>query len=497
MPYSYVENHSECEGAQGALVVDETGEVVGCHSTEDEARRQQAAIEANKSQEMQNQNVPDSNILVSPYGGTLKSMDDKGTFGGMLVQFGSIKEHDLERDFFDGNTNFWLNGRKGVTAVLYDHGQDETLGKKRIDKEGGQLVVKDAGVWLETQLQRRNEYEDAIHQLAKDGKLGLSSGTASHLVKRNQVGTNKRGKSVTHIKQWPLGLDGSLTPEPAEPRTKVEHLEGTKTKSLKSYLEDKGVNTNKSKDNLAILVPRIKATDEDIDARFEKFNDTVNMSASEIEDWGESECSDLASQKPQTVRNRVVNLLRTNKEDWGQKEFEDAGRVISFVNRMRGVTGGDETSQDNCPTKKEIALRNWGYNTAKSEKSMSDLDNILSSLKDLNEEIKKEHSYSQGDLVAWEGGDAQGMIVRQVEPNDEVSPSLTDRTFSGEEDNPGYLIELVDKDDNDEVVGRDETVFHLEDTLMEISESEVKHYVQNSIEEISRELDTINSKLSK
>lgn len=497
MPYNYVPNHDECDGNMGALVVEATGEVVGCHSSEESAREQQRAIEANKNAKMQDQDVPDSNILVSPYGGTLKSMDDKGTFGGMLVQFGSIKEHDLERDFFDSNTNFWLDGRKGVTAVLYDHGQDETLGKKRIDKEGGQLVVKDAGVWLETQLQRRNEYEDAIHQLAKDGKLGLSSGTASHLVKRNKVGSNKRGKAVTHIKQWPLGLDGSLTPEPAEPRTKVEHLQGTKTNSLKSYLESRGIDTSKSNDNLAILVPSIKATDEDIDERFEEFNDTVNMSASEIESWGESKCSDLASQQPQTVRNRVVNLLRTNKEDWGQKEFEDAGRVISFVNRMRGVTGGDETTEDDCPTKKEIALRNWGFNTTKSAKHMSDLDSILDSLKDLGEELKAEHRFSQGDLVAWEGGDAQGRIARQVGPDDTVSPSLTDRDFSGEEDNPGYLIELVDKDDNGNVVGRDETVFHLEDTLSSITESEVKHYVLNSLEEISRELDTINSKLSK
>ncbi len=47
------------------------------------------------------------------------------------------------------------------------------------------------------------------------GQLGWSSGTAAHLVEREEAG------EAWKIKMWPLGLDASLTPTPAEPRNKV------------------------------------------------------------------------------------------------------------------------------------------------------------------------------------------------------------------------------------------------------------------------------------
>ena len=54
--------------------------------------------------------------------------------------------------------------------------------------------------------------------LAESGKLGWSSGTASHLVMREQDGAAHR------VKRWPLGLDASLTHTPAEPRNSVMPL---------------------------------------------------------------------------------------------------------------------------------------------------------------------------------------------------------------------------------------------------------------------------------
>jgi phage head maturation protease len=162
-------------------------------------------------------------------GGALKNLSDKGDFGGYLVRFGSPEAHDLEGDFFTKDTDFWLHGASGSTKVgsegssfvLYGHGTDPELGTRRLAT--GRLVVKDAGVWMETQMQRRNEYEEAIEQLAKQGALGLSSGTAAHLVE------TERKSGANWIKTWPLGLDASLTPEPAEPRTSVQPL---KTSSI-------------------------------------------------------------------------------------------------------------------------------------------------------------------------------------------------------------------------------------------------------------------------
>jgi hypothetical protein len=108
-----------------------------------------------------------------------------------------------------------------------------------------------------------------------------------------------------------------------------------------------------------------KASQEEIDERYEAFRGAVNMSASEIEEWAGNDCADQASQNPQEVRDRVIGLLRTPKEDWGDSEYEAAGRVVSFVSRMSGVQGGDPPSED-CPSKRTISLRNWGFDPNKS-----------------------------------------------------------------------------------------------------------------------------------
>jgi hypothetical protein len=102
-----------------------------------------------------------------------------------------------------------------------------------------------------------------------------------------------------------------------------------------------------------------EADDDEVDEVFSDFMDEVNMSVSEIRDWGDHDCSDKASVKPQEVRDRVVNLLETDKGDWGQAEVDAANRVISFVSRMRGMEQGEGT--EDCPSDRDISLMNWGY----------------------------------------------------------------------------------------------------------------------------------------
>ena len=148
----------------------------------------------------------------------VKSLGD-GKFGGYLVRFGDASVTDLDGDYFTADTDFdFADGQR--TTVYYDHGLDPVLKRRKVGE--GSLKRDEAGVWLEFQLQRRDEYEQHIEALAKKGKLGLSSGTAPHLVERVREGKANR------IIAWPLGIDASVTPTPAEPRTMVQ--------SLKSYL---------------------------------------------------------------------------------------------------------------------------------------------------------------------------------------------------------------------------------------------------------------------
>lgn len=141
-------------------------------------------------------------------GGEIKALGS-GKIGGHLVMFGDADQLDLEDDFFTAETDFDLYDGKQA-AVYYEHGLDPTV---KLDRLGhGPMKQDDVGVWIETQLSMRNEYEEAIYGLAEKDKLGWSSGTAPHLMSR------KRADKGFWIEKWPLGLDASLTPMPAEPR---------------------------------------------------------------------------------------------------------------------------------------------------------------------------------------------------------------------------------------------------------------------------------------
>lgn len=159
----------------------------------------------------------EADALVMP-GGAVKALGD-GKLGGYLVVFGSPDATDLEGDYFTKDTEF---GDAAETAVYYHHGLDKKLGPRVIGK--ATLTRDEIGVWMEAQLNMRDRYEQAVYKMGESGKLGLSSGTAAHLVVRQPM-TNK----AAWIKQWPLGLDGSFTPTPAEPRTFAVPLKTLKT----------------------------------------------------------------------------------------------------------------------------------------------------------------------------------------------------------------------------------------------------------------------------
>jgi HK97 family phage major capsid protein len=140
----------------------------------------------------------------------VKALGD-GKVGGYLVRFSDAKTPDLTGDYFTKETNF---GKHQTTEVYYHHGLDRKLGQRVLD-DGAVMKMDEIGVWVEAQLALRDEYEKEIYGLAEAGKLGWSSGTASHLVEREPMG------KAYWIKRWPLGLDASLTPTPAEPRNTV------------------------------------------------------------------------------------------------------------------------------------------------------------------------------------------------------------------------------------------------------------------------------------
>jgi HK97 family phage major capsid protein len=140
-------------------------------------------------------------------GDTVKALPD-GRVGGYLVRFSTAADPDITGEFFTAETDF--GGAKN-TPILYHHGGDKIIGKRIIG--AGELKADEVGVWVEAQLNMRDRYEKAIYEMAKAGKLGWSSGTAGHLVERV-----RKSEGAVWLKSWPLGIDASLTPTPAEPR---------------------------------------------------------------------------------------------------------------------------------------------------------------------------------------------------------------------------------------------------------------------------------------
>ncbi len=150
--------------------------------------------------------------------------DESVTVAGYGVVWGA---HDIEGDTFTPQTDF-DGGYVPLKRVYYDHTLDaevqEPLGVVTETKSD------DMGLWVEAQLDRSKRYVEAVVKLIEKGVLGWSSGSISHLVRRE-------GKS---IKAWPI-VEFSLTPTPAEPRTLgVRRLKALVEEhpELKALLED-------------------------------------------------------------------------------------------------------------------------------------------------------------------------------------------------------------------------------------------------------------------
>ena len=145
------------------------------------------------------------------FGSEVKAVGD-GKVEGYLVKFGSVKKHDLARDYFTKGTDFAVDF-PAKSPIYYHHGADAKLGKTIIGH--GSMKADDVGIWFSGQLEKRNAYERAVYKLVEENKTGFSSGTAPHLVER-EAKTGEDGQPVFHITRWPLGLDASITTTPCE-----------------------------------------------------------------------------------------------------------------------------------------------------------------------------------------------------------------------------------------------------------------------------------------
>lgn len=182
---------------------------------------------------------------VAYYGDSVKALGG-GKVAGLLVRYGSPDDTDAEGEYFTKATDFDFEDGDPVT-IYYHHGLDPVLKRRKLGK--ATMRRDDVGIWVEGQLNLRDEYEKQIYAMAEKGKLGWSSGTAGHLVDRMPS-----GKSVM-ITAWPLGKDASLTPTPAEIRNAAIPVKSLSVITLASLAET-------AKASAATATPANTANDE-------------------------------------------------------------------------------------------------------------------------------------------------------------------------------------------------------------------------------------------
>ena len=171
--------------------------------------------------------------------------------GGYLVRFSDASAPDLTGDYFTKETDFdgatqsstWFNHRMPVKLKKVDK---QVVYKDPLPKAN--LTFDDVGVFADIVIEARNEYEQTIAELGLAGKLAWSSGTAPHLVDRKSI-----SEGINEITRWPLGLDASLTPSPAEFRKTNQIM------SIKSLLEDNKMETENKVDVKSEVAEAVKA----------------------------------------------------------------------------------------------------------------------------------------------------------------------------------------------------------------------------------------------
>ncbi len=171
------------------------------------------------------------------FGDAVKALDDSGKVGGYLIRFTDAAAKDLSGEYFTSET--YLGAKEGDGAdVVFHHGQPlpfksgvpasvvAELNALQDHMFNPVKTKRDAiGIWAETVLDLRDEYEAAVYGMVKTGKLGWSSGAVGHLVKKAEDG---------HITRWPIG-EASLTPQPCEPCNRVvpvKSLDSVPSKAL-------------------------------------------------------------------------------------------------------------------------------------------------------------------------------------------------------------------------------------------------------------------------
>ena len=107
---------------------------------------------------------------------------------------------------------------------------------------------------------------------------------------------------------------------------------------------------------------------DDRDRIIEDFNEAVNMTPKELEDWLATDESRSVGQSDEGGESKghesgrmIVEIKRKNKSDYTDDDVEQMKRVTSYVHRHLGQ--GPQNDVEN--SKWRYSLMNWGHDPLK------------------------------------------------------------------------------------------------------------------------------------
>ena len=266
--------------------------------------------------------IPDPIKSVKTFLADNIKVNGKGLVSGYLVRFGSPSDTDLENEYFTKLTDFGVdlsNGKEAGIGLYYNHGMDSKIKTNKIGY--AQIKMDDIGIWLRGQLDMADDYSKMIYEMAKMGKLGLSSGAASHMVERERMGKSYQ------IKRWPVA-EASLTPTPAESRNMV---------ATKRYYDEMGRFVPLSREEMA------RMEDKEYGDYMMMISNNMPMKNGEYED--ESESVDDMVEGLEMIGATPDEISMTIFDGIEEDLLSDVMHCL-YKRMIEGVLGVYETSKD-------------------------------------------------------------------------------------------------------------------------------------------------------
>lgn len=174
--------------------------------------------------------------------------------------------------------------------------------------------------------------------------------------------------------EWNAG-GGKATGTVQKKITESTEVEGDRVRASQDdprYLV-KNENTGKVSGHTPDALSSLEKTDKDNNTSEDRkliqdFQEAVNMTAKEIEDWLDTEESKSVGQKDDDgeIKGRksgkhIIEILNKNQSDYTEEDFERMKKVVSYVHRH----SAQKPSGDLENTRWRYSLMNWGNDPLK------------------------------------------------------------------------------------------------------------------------------------